>query len=483
MVEICEAKNGSPTVVKDGIFLLSRYDPVREVERFIEKSAIDRDNHFIIFGSALGYMVNALTGKGIDKDNIIVHEPDPVLRDYFVKKFPDITLLDGGIFISGYLEKKLLGQKKPCLLSLESFRKAFHEDYEHFTQAVRNSLQVAVENIKVSSYFSKVWFMNFMRNLFITKSKRDAFILKKPVKKTDMTVLVAASGPSLNESIAEIGKYQGRMIIISVLSAAHSLLNAGIKPDFIVMSDAGVFNKMHGFGIPEDIPVFSGVYGSSSLLSSIKNPVIFYDLQDEIDEPGFELKNPSVTIDAGRLANLLSEKKVIFAGFDLAYSLSGGSHCAGNAFYERKKSAVSRFDTFDAYSTSFLKRKDLTALNEKGLYTQSQFLLVKNLAEKYFKGNKYIGRGVEFSSLIKLKDFSLTDFGKSRKADAINAVKLNFMREDGVLNKIDGKMNDIKSELKSKNKGFYSRIFVREIVSSMPVDGIIRYYENKISNF
>jgi hypothetical protein len=75
-----------------------------------------------------------------------------------------------------------------------------------------------------------------------------------------------------------------------------------VRPDFVVVSDAGVANVLHFHGVPSDLPVLASVYANSALLAKIPNPVVYYDLDSESENPSLRLDSPSVSIDAGKLA-------------------------------------------------------------------------------------------------------------------------------------------------------------------------------------
>ena len=129
---------------------------------------------------------------------------------------------------------------------------------------------------------------------------------------TRLPAVVCAAGPTLDRSLEGIRRNSDSMIIIAVLPAAATLLDGGIIPDFIVVSDGGVYNKLHRSGIPSGIPVLASVYSSSALLSSLENPVIFYDIEEGLDKAEYALKYPSVVIDAGVIANKFTTGMVIF---------------------------------------------------------------------------------------------------------------------------------------------------------------------------
>ncbi len=480
MTVIAAAKNGMPTIIKDGAYLLSSYDPVREMQRFIEKTVPEKTGEafYILFGSLLGYGLEILLKRGAEPQDIFIYENDPVCLDFFRKAYPDFPVATGGPADPLPFEKLMMEHKRPLVLSPESVSRAYPGEYGEFTDFIGKAIRAAAENIKVTSYFSKVWFMNFARNLSLFAGDDGARCLRRGGAAVDVPILVAAAGPSLDNALGEIRSAMGNIIIMSVLSAARGLLKAGIKPDFIVMSDAGVYNGFHGAGLPADVPVLSSVFASSALLKSMPNRKVFYDLEEALDG-SFGVKYPSVTIDAGMIARSITGGPVIFAGFDLAYSVTAGTHSRGNAFDEYFMYKSDRLHTVPGHSTDFLKRKDLIPLDRIGMFTSGQFSLVRETAEKLFEGCSSLSRGVEFSSLERIRKIKGGPAGE--KEAAMRNISGLFSRDAEILRRIKTESCSIREELKMLNRGLCRRIFTREYMGGTGLEEFCRVYERKMN--
>ncbi len=485
MTIIGKAKNGSPTIIKDGYYLISSYNPENEIDRFVESQGDVNGQFFILFGSALGYMVNALVKKGVNNNDILVYEPDPVCSEFMADKLKDYILLDRGLTDYGLFERMLSERKKPRVLALESFRKLYPDDYSEFSVRLSRAVGIAAENIKVSSYFSKVWFINFIRNLAFFMDNENCSCLQDIRGKIQTDVLICAAGPSLNRSLDEIRDNMDNLILISVLPAAVTLMESGIRPDFVIVSDGGVYNKILGSGLPPDIPVLASIYSSSSLLSPLGNSKLFYDLEYSLENMEFSLKYPSVAIDAGVLANMISSGSVIFAGLDLAYSKRSGSHSSGNLFREMERSASDRLRTFHTKNTSFLARRDIKALldDNNEYFSNDQLLLIKETAVKMFAGNSFVSGGADFPGMTaydSFKNIELSKIDKEMKTENKAEIKGCFSRDSGVLDRIKITARKIREELESIDAGFCSRVFVRESLMNIPLEEISLYYGQKL---
>ncbi len=505
MIEILHAKDGNKTLKKNGIYLLSPYHPGLDVEKFLDKRFSSSDKQFyILFGGALGYLPEALLKRSIKPEDIFLFEPEKEFEPDFQYRFSGINIISYSAAYYQEFEKRLLSKKKPVILAMESFKKAYPDLYDWFSNFISLELKTAVENLKVSAYFSKVWFINFIRNMSNAIYGERFYSYVKNGLSIDMTVIVTAAGPSLNKYLEDLKKNRDNLIILSVLSSAATLLKSGIRPDFVIVSDAGVSNRLYSYNLPQDIPVFASVYASSSLISVIKNPIIFYDLEQEIENPSFQLKYPSVTIDAGLIAkrffkeisvNRNNKSNIVFCGFDLSHSINYGSHSRYNALMDLRETKYSRLNTITGGLSSFMAGKDLVPSVVPGYYTESRFLMVKKLAETCFKGCYYLSGGNRFNGLKEISSLSdiLQGGAHIDKEKELDKIRNNFQAIKSGNSSIPGVINKIKINLKdniSLNKNDVSNeysgninqnIFIREILSEIPVDKIGRYYLNKIN--
>ncbi len=447
MIEILKSTNGLYTIKKDGVFLLSSYDPLREVKRFVEKLSIKEDEFLILFGSGAGHLLNELS-----KYEVYVFFPIEEEKKLISSKFNEVT----GENILQIIEEKLTNSKKPRIITLESYKKAFSDKYKEFEEMIIFNTKMAIENVKVTSFFIKVWFFNLLRNLLV--GIKNNYLYLDISEKIDKDILICAAGPSLNEQLLFIKKERKNFILFSVLSAVETLISNDIIPDIIAITDGGVANKFYTIDLPEDVLVIADVYASSSFISTIKNKVIFYNFLDEIKNPTFYLTNPSVSITAGKIAKMLTNGNIIYTGFDLAYSMKIGSHSYPGVFTNPCSKRFNRLFKIENYLFSFLKRNDLII---KDIVTNKQFELVaRNIKEDYYY--LYNKIGIPF-----LKPFKT--FSKGIKNLKLNAYPIKD-RKDEILTLLD-KISHNSNE----------KLLMKERLKNINVDHTI--IQNKIDKF
>jgi len=444
MTEIIKLPGNLFTIKKDGIFLLSSYNPKKEIEKFISLKKISCGIFYILFGCGLGYLVEELLKQGTKEDDIYIFFPDEVEKEFVLKnKTHSFNILDKNQ-LQGLLEQKLKEGKKPEILVLESYKKAYREIYKEFENYFIFSLKIALENLKVTMFFSKVWLLNFVRNT-LTGIERNYYFLDIK-NKIDKPVIICGAGPSLNVCMEEIKKNRKKFIIFAVISSLKALITNEIIPDAVFITDAGPVNSLYKDSLPPDLPVIASIYSSSVFLSQCKNQVIFFDFKNEIENPSFLLENPSVTIDAGTIARNISNGIKIFAGFDMAYSLKQGSHSLPHPFYSVFKST--RFLPFETKLFSFLKRNDLKLKESK--ITNTQFLILQNYANNLFSDFYFLPSPTTLPVGKELKSLDITD--RTENLDFNRYLKENSRQILSVIEKIKVTfINLIKNEKTTPN--------------------------------
>ncbi|URA10760.1 6-hydroxymethylpterin diphosphokinase MptE-like protein [Thermospira aquatica] len=353
----------------EGRYLYSPYNPFREIERTFQNLPSVERPFFVVFGSAQGHVVEFLLNQGYEAKDIWVTEPHPDLEAWSREHI--------GFAMEGTLASRLILLNEEIFLSLNTFF-----TFQTFLHHYEIVLTQTIENIKVTAFFSKLWWINFVRNLSMV-SQREVYKIPSHFTPYDIPILVTASGPSLTTLLESIFEwYQAGGKILACLSSWPTLASANIVPWGVVVSDAGVGNILHAQNLPHEVIVFASVYANSALLSSLPQRIVYYDIDKEESSPSFMLSQPSVVLDALTLAKRLFTGEIYIAGLDLGYTLRG-THARGNMVALRQELLCSRLYPVETEKIGFLKRKDIQQFNDH-VWTTPSFQLIKQEIEKIF---------------------------------------------------------------------------------------------------
>lgn len=183
------------------------------------------------------------------------------------------------------------------------------------------------------------FFRNRLANLSLLRHSNDLGMLKDLFR--NMPAILAAAGPSLDNSLEALKETSGRCVLFAVDSALAPLLKAGIMPDFVTSLD---FQEMNF----EKLAPFVGKSWPFSLICSPKTtPLIpkrfqahrlFWTFNEDIpqqwmiDSLGIKDLIPA-TFSVAHLslgaALLMGCNPIVLLGQDLAYSSGEGDHAAG----------------------------------------------------------------------------------------------------------------------------------------------------------
>jgi hypothetical protein len=480
MLEVFEAKKGGYTVSLDGMLLLSRYDPAAEAAKIAEEllRREGRDRNFLLFGTALGLLPAALAASGVSLSRVLAFEPEEHLSDVAKAACPGLRFLSPGDDLPAWIEEGLYDRARPAVFGIESWKRAWSAEWSRFERFTADAVRTAVENAKVTGYFSRLWVSNLVSNVKRYLERPEDTFLFTPRLPVKAPVLVAASGPSLDAQTADICAHRDGYVVIAVLSAARTLLAGGVRPDAVAVSDAGVANRLHAAGIPSDIPVLAGAFASGALLSTSENPAAFYGLAGEIASPTWRLSQPSVTIDAGELARKFSSLPPVFAGFDLSYRLPEGSHSSRNALFELRRRTLSRFRTADNAGLGFFRRGDLEA-DGGGNWTTPSFQMIAGLSGSRFPGAMTLSGGIEregwktLGSLAEAADPAAAKIGRE-------ALRGAFIRPVDLEAKAWLFLETAREVLRTADEKMIRKWFVRERLAGLPADAAMRCLRRKL---
>ncbi|MBN2244042.1 MAG: motility associated factor glycosyltransferase family protein [Acidobacteria bacterium] len=354
-VRIFESRRGIPTATyqRGGAetSLHSRYEPLTEARRALDKTDCSGSDYFVLLGFGLGYLLDALIEKHPDLRNhyFIVESDLEILKASFEAR--DL----GGILALPHLHfawpadgPELAEQWTRFFDPVGARRNTYLTHlpsvslnpglFKNAAEIIRNQTFQIFTDINTLVEKSRTFLDNFVRNA--RKASLAPGVMRFSGKFKDAPAVIVSAGPSLDKNIHELRGCGDRALLLSTDTALKPLTAAGIRPHFILTGDPYLLNFRHLEGAsigralvvaeatayPEVFNQFEGrvvacTYDHSSLGS----------LPGIIGEKGVLRAWGSVATMALDFALLLGCNPVIFTGQDLAHT-GGRIYCSGLHF-------------------------------------------------------------------------------------------------------------------------------------------------------
>jgi hypothetical protein len=246
-IEIETSKKGLLTLKKNNHYLYSRYDPIKEVSKFIDSQIDHLASMYCLFGFGLGYHVEQLMAKEPSK-KIIVIDTD-ILTIQVAMQYIDLTkilrnenvqiiILNNPTQIRGFIRNLESNGSNIKWIIPQSW----------ISTISNSSLKEILEDIKIKEMsfvrMKNIMEENFQNNIQLFDSHIGPLLRQFEGKKA---ALVAA-GPSLDDNIVILKQLKNKYFLLCVGAAFKTLLHHNIEPDAIVMSDPHnlVFDQIKG---------------------------------------------------------------------------------------------------------------------------------------------------------------------------------------------------------------------------------------------
>lgn len=351
-IEVISTRSGLPTIqvsTENRVQLIhSKYDPVREAEKFVEQFAdkIQHYDHVFFYGVGLGYHVEAFLRK-YPNLSYTLYEPNPYVFYHYVSQ-KKLSILPLSKLKHIHVEKNELDMKqflqqfseqlneKVLLVSLPSYEKIFKQQYEKFFTTFKEVISDKKSGFHTNLAFEKRWTINSIINLPTTIQTPNILHDIDKDKFKGKPAIIVSAGPSLAEEIENLRyiKENGLAYIFSVGSAINALIEYGIYPDAACTYDPTpknqiVFEKMVTQGI-DSIPLIYGTSVGFETLKKYLGPKIhMITSQDTVSPYYLNYENdividkvndaPSIAVVTLQLLYKLGCNPIILVGQNLAY--------------------------------------------------------------------------------------------------------------------------------------------------------------------
>lgn len=360
-INYLETKDKNITIEVNGYLLHSKYNPVKEAEKFVEKE-LNQQLVNIIFGFGKGYLSDAIQKLDVSKEKILFIEP---IQEFEVFNQEQFEVLYGFDIekIQLTIESKLkFFSRKIKVICAPNYDKLFSNQYLDLLQKVKEIQNLNIVYNNTVQGLSDVWQENTIHNnLYINK----AYSLNKLKKYYDCPIVIASGGPSLIQQLPLLQKVRDNVILIAAGSTINTLLKYQIEPDYVISIDGSEANYTNHFKHLdlERTQLFFSSTSHYKIQKHYKNvQFAFLDTREEklhkyLSEI-YDLELPQI-LGGGSVANFslsigrfLTTGPIALIGQDLAYT-NGQTHAEGNK-------------NFKQANADFLKRQD--AFEIEGYY-------------------------------------------------------------------------------------------------------------------
>ena len=234
------------------IYFHSKYNPLREAETIVQSYDNIKNNSGVIFyGTGLGYHIEIILSKYRIPVIIFMNRT----WKFYITFYPALISVNSKARLMGIstglknLGREIgkfidLYKEKLIIVELPSHRQIFPQENIEFNKRLAEIIKGKRRTMATEYSFQKRWITNSMEN-FKTVLSTPNIILNKKGRFTNIPVILAAAGPSLNDDIENIRYIKENKLayIISVGSAINTLLYHNIYPDAVTSYEPKVGNQ------------------------------------------------------------------------------------------------------------------------------------------------------------------------------------------------------------------------------------------------
>lgn len=246
-IEKLLSKTYEDIITVNGLYLHSKYDPVREARQIAKENYSPHHLH-IIFGVGLGYIIDSLIEELNFNEPILIIDPliDEGIINFDKNNYKFNKIYYGNVkdepVLSNLLSQLGSYSNKVQVIIGHNYKELFPEQLSRALQLIRNSQIREVYNLNTINLFSMQWQLNSFFNI---RHMIGDYSLERLFNKYDVPVVIASGGPSLTKQINNLKKFRNKIILICAGSTINSLLKNNISPDYVVTIDGGIANYNH----------------------------------------------------------------------------------------------------------------------------------------------------------------------------------------------------------------------------------------------
>jgi len=377
-MKIYKSEKGFLCVEKDGKNLHSRYNPQKEAERFVKASISNKPSLIILLGSGLGYVQECISTLFPETTLLAVYYDDILHKNNFYRNnyvqnwFPSSNISIHSFF-TRFIEERTLNNI--AVLEWNPASIIYQDLSLEINNELKNVIQQLNGNIFTTAVFGKKW----IRNMICNYLSLDNYCT---LDRENAPIVIASSGPTLNQSIKEIKRLRNKFRLWALPSSLKALSHHRIKPDLLLSTDPGFYGSFHFNFLNEDILVALPLTASRGLWKN-NNSALILNQSMPFENDLFSLdtlentkidSNGTVSGTALELASLKSDL-IYFTGLDLCY-MDIQSHIKPHSFDDLLSSETYRMNSI--HSLIYKRSSTTIADFERGIRTSRSLDTYKN---------------------------------------------------------------------------------------------------------
>lgn len=361
------SRSGAATALVEGRYIHSRFDPVKEAARLVEKEIPERTGLVLFEGFGMGYHVEAFL-KRPGPAAALVFEPSAArfLNALSARPMEELLSSERLNLVVGARPEAIgpvlatLAADKPLTMRLRPLYEADPEGFLPYDEAIRHFYSRKEVNNATLDRFAETWNRNLIRNMEAMAGAGDVAMLKDRFR--GMPALILAAGPTLDPLLDHFDEIRNKAVVIAVDTACRALTLRGVKPDILAVVDPQYWNTRH---------LDNADLSDTVLVSeSSTHPVIFRRdvkrllfcgsvfplgiiLESAVVRNAKLTAGGSVSTTAFSLAAYTGAGTIFTAGLDLGYP-GGMTHFRGSFFEQRGHSMSGRFAPFEHFTHRIL---------------------------------------------------------------------------------------------------------------------------------
>lgn len=392
-----------------GSWLASRFDPMAEASRLVEKVDLDKTGCVVVLGFGVGHHVARLREHVGPRTLLVVFEPDVALLRAVFERIDHSAWIAGGLVLfateagdraglTGRLEGfgGVLTQGTQIMTHPASrarhkeafgvFSKVFAEILAYFRTTVATALVNSARTCR-----------NLVNNLGYYVAGSTVAELHGAAK--GYAAVCVAAGPSLvrNVDLLRDPEVRSRFVVIAVQTALRPLLDRGIRPDFVTALDYSPICTRFYEDLPDlpDVTLVAEPKAHPRILEVYPGPVrvLSSDFNDSLIG---DMARPIPKMTAGTtvahlsfyLAQYLGCDPIVMLGQDLGFS-DGLYYAPGTAVQRVWSSELSQFNSIEMMEWQRIVRmrgnlKRVEDIHGKPMFTDEQMVTYLRHFERDF---------------------------------------------------------------------------------------------------